>query len=766
MSINRLIATAVLAAGLLAGCGDDEDEKKPNNPPVEENNLAPVVAIVASPTVQVGETVELDASHSSDPDGDAITLTWELAGPEGSTATLAATTGETNSFVADVAGTFQVTVTADDGKLTTTRTIEIVAEDEAVENQAPVANAGADVEVTVGTAVTLDGTASADPEGATLAYIWTFTGMPEGSEAAFDEANAPKPTFTPDVPGTYTITLVVNDGELDSAADEVVVTAIEEAVNQPPVVDAGEDTTGHIGEMVMLTGTATDADGDALTLTWSLSRPEGSQAELSNLEGAATSFVPDVPGAYDLSFTADDGKVSATDHVTVTVANREPVLDAGSDVNGFTGTAIVLAGTASDPDGHELIWSWAVTDAPTGAQPALTGADTATPTFTGDLAGPYVITASVTDGFATVTDTVTVVLTDAASNQAPIAVAGDDFVVNLGETVELDGSASSDPDGNILTFLWTIVDGPGDATLTDADQAVATILPDAAGEWTFQLTVSDGALSSSDVVVVLVNTPPVADAGTDQTVTVGDTVTLDASGSTDADGDSLDFTWSFVSGPETITFADPTQPTQTFVAGMEGIYVFEVAVADADAVSTDTVAITAQAAATPTTCLIISEYVEGSGNNRALELYNCGTTQIALSDYELCSRTNSNTTCSGTYALSGSLAAGDVYVLCHNQLDSSVTCDLRVTTQVTQFTGDDTVVLREAGGGPVVDMFGDMQPASSATVWADKTFRRECNLTPYTGGGTFEADILTYYVQYPSNTFDGLGVAPVCTPAP
>ena len=407
-----------------------------------------------------------------------------------------------------------------------------------------------------------------------------------------------------------------------------------------------------------------------------------------------------------------------------------------------------------------------MTDAPTGADTELTGADTATPALLADLAGTYELTASVTDGFDTVTDTVQVVLADPSTNVAPVANAGTDLFVNLGETVQLDGTASFDPDGTAITYQWTI-DEPAATTVTfdDATLVDPSFVPDVAGEWEIKLTVSDGLLTAEDTVLVTVNTPPTANAGADQTVTVGDTVTLDGTASSDADGDSVDFTWAFVSGPETITFTDATQPTQTFVAGMEGAYVFELSVADADAVSTDTVTITAQAATTPSTCLIISEYVEGSGNNKALELYNCGSTTIDLADYELCSRTNSNTTCSGVYALTGSLNAGDTYVLCNNQMDAAVTtCDLRVATQVTQFNGDDTVVLREAVSDTVVDMFGDMQVTSSTSVWADKTYRRECNLTAYTGGGTFEADIGLYYTQYPQNTYDGLGVAPVCAP--
>ncbi len=91
-------------------------------------------------------------------------------------------------------------------------------------NQAPVANAGpAQTIAAPGTPVTLDGTASADPNGDTLTYTWTLQ-VPTGSNATLTGADTATPTFTPDINGTYTATLVVNDGTVDSAPSTVTVT--------------------------------------------------------------------------------------------------------------------------------------------------------------------------------------------------------------------------------------------------------------------------------------------------------------------------------------------------------------------------------------------------------------------------------------------------------------------------------------------------------------------------------------------------------------
>jgi hypothetical protein len=135
------------------------------------------------------------------------------------------------------------------------------------------------------------------------------------------------------------------------------------------------------------------------------------------------------------------------------------------------------------------------------------------------------------------------------ANQAPTANAGGDQTVFPGSTVTLNGSASSDPDGDALTFAWTVRVQPpgGTAALNDATALMPQFVADAEGEYQIDLVVSDGRVSSAvDTVIVTTfpnNTPPIANAGSDRDAVIGDEVVLDGSLSSDVNGDALMFAW-------------------------------------------------------------------------------------------------------------------------------------------------------------------------------------------------------------------------------
>ena len=182
-------------------------------------------------------------------------------------------------------------------------------------------------------------------------------------------------------------------------------------------------------------------------------------------------------------------------------------------------------------------------------------------------------------------------------NIPPKAVSGPDQVVKLPlDSVLLDGSASSDPDGSIVNCGWRKIDGPAAFNIispTDSITRIRSLIP---GIYQFELTVTDnGGLSSMDTVQVTVNDigqtnrPPIANAGPDKVV--ADSLTLDGSASSDPDNNIASYQWTKISGPSSLV-SNPNA-VRTLVSNLDsGFYFFELKVTDAGGLfSKDTVQI-------------------------------------------------------------------------------------------------------------------------------------------------------------------------------
>lgn len=295
-------------------------------------------------------------------------------------------------------------------------------------------NAGATQDVTVGSIVTLDGSASTAGIGKTLSYGWTLTTRPSGSAATLSSATSTKPTFYADYAGTYVAKLTVNDGTIDSNSATVSITASE--ANDAPIANAGAAQNVFVGSAVTLDGSASsDPNGDPLTYAWTLSsKPAGSAATLSSATSVSPTFTADLVGAYVASLTVNDGKVTGT-AVTVNVTTGPttttaasttttapttsttaavgtttttqttstawvpPVANAGAAQNVVAGSSVTLDGSASsDPRGYTLTYAWTLTSKPAGSAAVLSSATSVSPTFIADLAGTYVASLAVNNG--------------------------------------------------------------------------------------------------------------------------------------------------------------------------------------------------------------------------------------------------------------------------------------------------------------------------------------------------------------------------------
>lgn len=291
----------------------------------------------------------------------------------------------------------------------------------------------------------------------------------------------------------------------------------------PPVADAGDDLNAVTYLPIFLDGTGSyDPDQDLITYQWTIVQvPTGSAATLSDPGQPRPRFVPDLAGDYVFQLTANDGQSdSPADQVTVRAVdgNGVPNARAGRDRAAAVGAAVELDGSASDdPNADAVTFQWTVTSAPAGSgvtTGSLAGAATASPGFTPDVAGPYVLTLRVSDGALADEDTVQV--TAQPSNVRPYADAGTDRGSRTAQAASLDGSGSSDPDGgpSPITFSWSIVSRPpasalGPQALSGAGTSALSFMPDVEGQYLFRLTVFDGvALDEDNVLVVADDVAP------------------------------------------------------------------------------------------------------------------------------------------------------------------------------------------------------------------------------------------------------------------
>ena len=173
--------------------------------------------------------------------------------------------------------------------------------------------------------------------------------------------------------------------------------------------------------------------------------------------------------------------------------------------------------------------------------------------------------------------------------------------------MSLNGSGSSDVDGDALTYFWTLASRPdgSSAFIANVRSVTASLVADKAGVYIVQLVVNDGHVDSapSTVRITTINTPPVANAGATQMVGAGDLVQLNGSGSTDVDGDALSYRWSLISVPSgsTAALSNASAVNPTFTANLPGTYVAQLIVNDGKVDSApSTVTITTTGAQRPT----------------------------------------------------------------------------------------------------------------------------------------------------------------------
>ena len=394
-------------------------------------------------------------------------------------------------------------------------------------NQPPVADANGPYSGTVNVPLTLDGTASSDPDGTIVSYDWDFGDGNTGSGET--------PTHTYNADGNFSVTLTVTDDAGDTGTDSS--TATIGLGNQPPVADANGPYSGTVGDAITFDGTGSnDQDGSIASYSWDFG--DGSTGS-----GPSPTHAYAAAGMFNVTLTVTDDNgatdsAASTAEIVAQPVNQPPVSDPNGPYSGTAGVAITLDGTgSSDPDGTIVAYDWDFGDGSTGSGE--------TPTHTYNADGNFTVTLTVTD-VAGDSDSATTTASIGAVNQPPVSDPNGPYSGTVGVAITLDGTGSSDPDGTIVAYDWDFGDG------STGSGETPTHTYNADGNFTVTLMVTDdGGDSDSATTTAGIgagNLPPVADPNGPYSGTVGVQVAFDGSASNDPDGTVVSYSWDFGDG--------------------------------------------------------------------------------------------------------------------------------------------------------------------------------------------------------------------------
>ena len=451
-----------------------------------------------------GSAVSMTGAASTDPNGLVLTYAWNFG--DGTTGT-----GATPSHIYAALGTYTVTLTVTDsggasGSASTTAKILGL----------PTANAGGPYAGDAGSAISMTGAASTDPNGLGLTYAWNFGDSTTGTGAT--------PSHTYAALGTYTVTLTVTDsgGASGSASTSVKILGL-------PTANAGGPYTGVAGLAVSMTGAAsTDPNGLGLTYSWNFG--DGSTGT-----GVTTTHIYSAAGTYTVTLTVTDSAGGSATAATTTAVGGVPTANPGGPYSGIAGQSVNMSGTGStDPSGLALTYAWNFGDGTTG-----TGA---TPSHTYAALGTYTVALTVTDsGGASASASTTAKILG-----LPTANAGGPYTGVAGSAVTMNGAASTDPNGLGLTYAWTFGDGSAGIGATSSHSYVAS------GTYTVTLTVTDSggaaASATSAAVIKSATQPPIVNPGGPYVGQAGTAVSFSSSGTSDQNGLTLSYVWNFGDG--------------------------------------------------------------------------------------------------------------------------------------------------------------------------------------------------------------------------
>jgi PKD repeat protein len=481
----------------------------------------PMITAPVTASSATGQSLTLTAT-ATDPDaGDVLTITASGA-PAGlvlnhtpsvspATATLSGTLG-----LGDV-GSWSILWQVSDGTFSANTTTSLTVD----ENHAPEVTAPASVPGAVAVDMSFPVLVS-DPDGDPI-HSLTPSALPAGANFSVNTfLTSGDFDWTPSAgqEGTYTITWTVESGSPPLSASTTTELQIGPE-DVPPVVVAPGTVNGRANHLITFTAACSDPHGEAITLFTLIGAqntplPDGAvfTPNATNTSGTFT-WTPTQAqtGTVSLRWKATDaepfplstGPEQYTTKIVVS-ADRAPVVTAPASVAGAEGAPLAVNVSAADPDG-DAITSLTTSPLPLGATFSSNGAHTAgtldwTPDY--NQAGTYNVTFTASN---LVSGSAVSAITVASVNRAPTANPGGPYSGVAGSPLLFDGSASSDPDGDALTYAWDFGDG---ATGTGSKPSHTYA---AGGVYPVSLTVTDaGAPPMSGSATTTATITPVLDA--------------------------------------------------------------------------------------------------------------------------------------------------------------------------------------------------------------------------------------------------------------
>ena len=492
---------------------------------VAASNRAPTVD---AGTYTIAEGAELLlAPMVNDPDDDPLTYEWSVntAGIDaGGICTFDDATARnaritcTDDSQAAGGGRFVLTLEVHDGSVLVSDNANLT-----VTNADPVASAGGPYAGDEGLAVQLGGSANdaGDNDDSGLTYKWTAvtTGIDAGGACTFDNDASKTATVTCTDDGAFKVRLVAKD---DDGGTSAVSEANLTVANAGPVAEAGGPYSGKEGSPVQLNGTVTDAGAND-THVWLWKYTDGSgidggtcSLDNENAQDPTITCTDDGTIQLTLKVTDDDGSDSE-DTATLTLANVDPVANAGGSYTGTEGTAVQLNGSVTDAgsnDTHTWAWQYVGTNVDPGASCSISSPTAEDPSITCTDDGTVKLTLTVNDDDgASDSDEATLTLT----NVAPVASAGGPYLgAKEGTGVTLDGSVTDRGTNDSHTYKWTVddsgIDAGGSCMISDDTDPLATVTCDDNGTLKVRVVATDddgGVSTASEATIAIANVAPV-----------------------------------------------------------------------------------------------------------------------------------------------------------------------------------------------------------------------------------------------------------------